>query len=81
MERAKVRIPIEKIAEAVRGRKVGVLTNGHVWLEEAGDDLAGLIRQTCRREVLLYAEHGYRGDGGPGTGIATPGTHESYSAV
>ncbi len=56
MNRGKVRIPIDEIAEAVRGRKVGVLTNGLVWLEEAGDDLAGLIRRACREEVLLFAD-------------------------
>jgi beta-N-acetylhexosaminidase len=79
MNRGKVRIPIEKMTEAVRGRKVGVLTNGLVWMEEAGDDLAAVIRQTCRKEVLLYAEHGYRGDGGPGMDTATSGKHVSYS--
>ena len=79
MNRGKVRIPIDEIVEAVRGRKVGVLTNGLVWLEEAGDDLAGLIRRACRKEVLLFAEHGYRGDGGPGTDSHAAGRHESYS--
>ena len=75
----KIRIPIEQITEAVRGKNVGVLTNGVVWLEEAGDDLAGVVRRTCEREVLLYAEHGYRGDGGPGDDTATGGMHAAYS--
>ena len=74
----KVRIPFEKIEQAVRARKVGVLTNGTVWLDEAGDDLAGIIGRTCRKEVLLFAEHGYRGDGGPGSKISTIGRHNSY---
>ena len=81
-----VRIPIEKIEDVVRGRKVGVLTNGLVWLDEAGDDLAGVIRRTCRDEVLFFAEHGYRGDGAAGgEGASTAlrqtraGRHESYS--
>jgi uncharacterized protein YbbC (DUF1343 family) len=64
----------------VSGRNVGVLTNGLVWLEDAGDDLAGVIRRSCRKEVLLYAEHGYRGDGGPGEDNPTSGAHESYSS-
>jgi uncharacterized protein YbbC (DUF1343 family) len=38
-----------------------------------------VIRQTCRKEVLLYAEHGYRGDGAPGMDTATSGKHSSYS--
>ena len=32
----KVKVPIGDIVKIVRGRKVGVLTNGSFWLEEAG---------------------------------------------
>jgi len=43
-----VTLPVDDIVSAVRGRKVGLLTNGCVWLEQVGDDLAGLLRGHLR---------------------------------
>ena len=77
----RVKVPIGDVIEAVRGRKVGVLSNAAVWLEDAGDDLIGVVRGAAREAILLYGEHGIRGDGGacrpessaldPYTGCAT----------
>ena len=71
MSECKVEVPIEEVAEATHGRKVGVLTNATVWLEQAGDDLAGVVKQSARETVLLASEHGIRGDGGTGKPKAT----------
>ena len=59
-----VTVPIGEIVEAVRGRRVGVLTNAAFWLEQAGDSLAGVVVAAAREVVLLYGEHGIRGDEG-----------------
>ena len=77
MSQFKVEVPIDKIIEAVQGRKVGVLTNATVWLEQAGDDVAGVIRGSARETVLLCGEHGTRGDGG--TGKPKPGARDEYT--
>ena len=58
-------MPIDDIIQAVRGRKVGVLTNGAFWLQEASDSLAGIVNESASETVFLYAEHGIRGDEGP----------------
>ena len=63
---SRVRVPIEEICAAVRGLRVGLLTNGTFWLEEAGDDLTGLVKGACRELVVLYSEHGPRGCEGGG---------------
>lgn len=55
-------VPIHAILEIVRGHKVGVLANAAVWLDDEGDDLAGLVRNVAREAVLLYGEHGVHGD-------------------
>ena len=51
-------VPCEEIAGAVRGAKVGLLTNGTFWVEHAGDDITGIVRHACRELVVLYGEHG-----------------------
>lgn len=53
-----VTLPIDDIAHAVQGAKVGLLTNGCFWVEQVGDDLAGLLKRSSRELVVLYAEHG-----------------------
>lgn len=47
---AQVGAPLEEIREAARNLKVGLLSNATVWLEEAGDDLAGVVRAEGRRQ-------------------------------
>ncbi|MBM4081092.1 MAG: DUF1343 domain-containing protein, partial [Planctomycetes bacterium] len=61
-----VTLPIDEIIAAVQGRKVGLLTNGVFWLEQAGDDLTGVVKRACRELVVLYGEHGPRGCEGGG---------------
>lgn len=77
MNRGRVRVPVEEVAEAVRGRKVGVLTNATVWIEEGGEDLADVVKRACRDAVLLYGEHGIRGD--EGAGAPKPETYDQYT--
>ncbi len=73
----KVLVPIDEIVAAVKGRKAGVLTNATVWLEQIGDDVAGLVKRHAKKTVLLTAEHGIRGDGGAGK--PQPCTYDAYS--
>lgn len=61
-----VTLPIHEITDAVRGARVGLLTNGTFWLEEAGDDMTGVVKRACRELVVLYGEHGPRGCEGGG---------------
>jgi uncharacterized protein YbbC (DUF1343 family) len=56
-----VYIRIKDIIQSVEDCNVGVLTNGNFWLEEAGDDLTGIVKGACRKLVVLYGEHGPRG--------------------
>ena len=72
-----VTLPIEVILDAVRGKKAGVLTNGTAWLEQAGDDVAGVVKSACRDAVLLYGEHGIRGD--EGAAAPKPKKHDDYT--
>lgn len=73
----KVKVPIGDIVEIVRGRKVGALTNATVWIEEVGDDLAGVIKGSARETLLLYGEHGIRGDEGACKPLDS--THDEYT--
>ena len=72
-----VTLPIEVILDAVRGKKAGVLTNGTAWLEQAGDDVAGVVKSACRDAVLLYGEHGIRGD--EGAAAPKPERYDHYT--
>ena len=77
MSKLKVTVPIEEITETVRGKKVGVLTNGSFWLEEAGESLAGIVKGAASETILLYAEHGIRGDEGPSS--PAPAAFDEYT--
>ena len=77
MNATNVTIPIDELIAIVRGHRVGVLTNGAVWLGEGGDDLAGVVKAACRKAVLLYGEHGIRGD--EGAAQPKPSTHDEYT--
>jgi uncharacterized protein YbbC (DUF1343 family) len=72
----KVQVPIDEIVASVKGRRAGVLTNATVWLEQIGDDVAGLVKRHAKKTVLLAAEHGLRGDGGDGK--PQPCTYDAY---
>ena len=76
MAKAKVAVPIAEVAKAVQGRKAGAVTNGSVWLENAGDTLAGVVKAAARETVLLYGEHGTRGD--EGSCAPRPSTYDEY---
>ena len=71
-----VRIPVDSIVASIRGRDAGVLTNGMVWIEDAGDDLSGIVAGAAHRAVLLCGEHGIRGDEGPSA--PRPSRFDSY---
>jgi uncharacterized protein YbbC (DUF1343 family) len=67
----------DDIQKVIRGRKAGVLTNGSFWLEDAGDSLAGVVKGAASETVLLYGEHGGRGDEGPDA--PHPGPRDAYT--
>lgn len=76
MAKAEVAVPIAEIAKLVQERKAGAMTNGSVWLENAGDTLAGVVKAAAGETVLLYAEHGIRGD--EGACAPPPSAYDEY---
>ena len=71
-------LSLEQITGAVRGAKVGLLSNSTFWVEQAGSDLIDVVKAACQQLVVLYAEHGPRGcEGG---GEPSGRVHDPYLA-